>query len=225
MSASPTSGGDTATIGGTGRPLARREPVPPVAPPVRHAARLAFAEPIARPDDIAAGLDRASLDDRLAHGGFEALARARELGPEAVRRAVAEANLLGRGGAAFPTAVKWDAVAAQPAQPHYLVCNADESEPGTFKDRVLMERDPFALVEALAGVGLDELGEGGAARFQGAREAEHGLSDGAGLGAGQAHDPDAGAAGRGGDGDDGVVQVHARILRRGFSRMDADLRG
>ena len=56
---------------------------------------------------------------------------------------------MGRGGAAFPTGRKWAAVAAQAAQPHYLVCNADESEPGTFKDRVLLEGDPFATVEAM----------------------------------------------------------------------------
>jgi NADH-quinone oxidoreductase subunit F len=56
---------------------------------------------------------------------------------------------MGRGGAAFPTGRKWDAVRTQPATPHYLVCNADESEPGTFKDRVLMEEDPFAIVEAM----------------------------------------------------------------------------
>src|SRR5947208_11896472 len=56
---------------------------------------------------------------------------------------------MGRGGAAFPTGRKWDAVARQAAHPHFLVCNADESEPGTFKDRVLMEEDPFALVEAM----------------------------------------------------------------------------
>jgi NADH-quinone oxidoreductase subunit F len=56
---------------------------------------------------------------------------------------------MGRGGAAFPTGRKWAAVAAQPAQPHYLVCNADESEPGTFKDRVILEGDPFAIVEAM----------------------------------------------------------------------------
>ena len=56
---------------------------------------------------------------------------------------------MGRGGAAFPTGRKWAAVATQPAQPHYLVCNADESEPGTFKDRVLLEGDPFAIVEAM----------------------------------------------------------------------------
>ena len=60
------------------------------------------------------------------------------------------AGLVGRGGAAFPTGRKWAAVATQPAQPHYLVCNADESEPGTFKDRVLMENDPFAVVESMA---------------------------------------------------------------------------
>ena len=61
---------------------------------------------------------------------------------------------MGRGGAAFPTGRKWAAVAAQPAQPHYLVCNADESEPGTFKDRVLLEGDPFAIVEAMTIAGV-----------------------------------------------------------------------
>ena len=68
-------------------------------------------------------------------------------------RELKDAKLLGRGGAAFPTAVKWDAVAANPVRPHYVVCNADESEPGTFKDRVLMEEDPFALLEALTIMG------------------------------------------------------------------------
>ena len=56
-----------------------------------------------------------------------------------------DSNLVGRGGAAFPMGRKWDAVAHQPRRPHYLICNADESEPGTFKDRVLMEGDPFAV--------------------------------------------------------------------------------
>ena len=91
-----------------------------------------------------------SLDDYRAHGGFRALDRARAVGPQQVIDEVTAANLVGRGGAAFPTGRKWAAVAAQPAQPHYLVCNADESEPGTFKDRVLMEGDPFAVVEAMA---------------------------------------------------------------------------
>ena len=56
---------------------------------------------------------------------------------------------MGRGGAAFPTGVKWEAVAQQPAHPHYLICNADESEPGTFKDRVVIEGDPYSLIEAM----------------------------------------------------------------------------
>jgi NADH-quinone oxidoreductase subunit F len=91
----------------------------------------------------------ATLDDYRAAGGYAALRRAIELGPEGVLREVKDSRLMGRGGAAFPTGIKWDAVARHPARPHYLVCNADESEPGTFKDRELMEGDPFALVEAL----------------------------------------------------------------------------
>jgi NADH-quinone oxidoreductase subunit F len=98
---------------------------------------------------IGDGVDPESLDAYRNHGGYEALRRAIEIGPEGVLREVTESRLLGRGGAAFPTGAKWEAVARQPAHPHYLVCNADESEPGTFKDRVLMEDDPFALVEAM----------------------------------------------------------------------------
>jgi NADH-quinone oxidoreductase subunit F len=81
-------------------------------------------------------------------GGYNALGAAVTMGAAAVRAAVRQAGLTGRGGAAFPTAVKWDAVAAEPG-PRHLVVNADESEPGTFKDRVLMEHDPFAVVEAM----------------------------------------------------------------------------
>jgi len=98
---------------------------------------------------IGAGMDPESLDSYRSHGGYSALRRAVELGPAGVLREVVESRLLGRGGAAFPTGVKWEAVAHQPAHPHFLVCNADESEPGTFKDRVLMEGDPFALLEAM----------------------------------------------------------------------------
>jgi len=90
-----------------------------------------------------------TLDRYRAHGGYEALRRAVALGPEGVIREVKDAKLLGRGGAAFPTGVKWEAVAKQPVRPHYFVCNADESEPGTFKDRVMMENDPYAVIEAL----------------------------------------------------------------------------
>ncbi|MGH7702054.1 MAG: NAD(P)H-dependent oxidoreductase subunit E [Gemmatimonadales bacterium] len=94
-------------------------------------------------------VDPSSLDEYRAQGGYQALRRAVELGPEGVIREVTDAKLMGRGGAAFPTGRKWDAVARQPIRPHYLICNADESEPGTFKDRALMEGDPFGLVEAM----------------------------------------------------------------------------
>ncbi|RAJ69149.1 NADH:ubiquinone oxidoreductase subunit F (NADH-binding) [Streptomyces sp. Amel2xB2] len=93
--------------------------------------------------------DPASLDSYRAHGGYRALRRAFALGPAGVLREVTDSGLVGRGGAAFPTGRKWQATASQPDQPHYVVCNADESEPGTFKDRVLMEGDPFALIEAM----------------------------------------------------------------------------
>jgi NADH-quinone oxidoreductase subunit F len=95
-----------------------------------------------------------SIDDYRSHGGYEALRTALELGAEAVIQAVSDAKLLGRGGAAFPTGVKWQAVSTQPVRPHYVICNADESEPGTFKDRVVMEQDPFAVVEALTIAGF-----------------------------------------------------------------------
>ncbi|NUH41674.1 NAD(P)H-dependent oxidoreductase subunit E [Streptomyces samsunensis] len=98
-------------------------------------------------------VDPGSLDDYRAHGGYAALRRAFALGPAGVIREVTEAGLVGRGGAAFPTGRKWSATAQQPDHPHYLVCNADESEPGTFKDRVLLEGDPYALIEAMTVAG------------------------------------------------------------------------
>jgi NADH-quinone oxidoreductase subunit F len=99
-------------------------------------------------------VDPSSLDDYQAHAGYRALGRALEMGPAGVVREVTEAKLVGRGGAAFPTGRKWEAVARAPARPHYVVCNADESEPGTFKDRVLMEWDPFAVAEAMTVAGF-----------------------------------------------------------------------
>ena len=93
--------------------------------------------------------DPTDHDGYLADRGFDALTRARELGPEATIAAVSASGLTGRGGAAFPTGRKWEAVRTQEAEPHYLICNADESEPGTFKDRTLIENDPFALIESM----------------------------------------------------------------------------
>jgi NADH-quinone oxidoreductase subunit F len=99
-------------------------------------------------------VDPEDIDSYRAHGGYRALRRALSLGPDGVIREVIDSGLLGRGGAAFPTGRKWEAVARATVRPHYLVCNADESEPGTFKDRVLMEDDPFAVIEAMTIAGF-----------------------------------------------------------------------
>jgi NADH-quinone oxidoreductase subunit F len=124
--------------GAVGRTDYRDFPIPQAGEPgLRLLARVGVSDPT-------------SLEDYRAHGGFGAFERARRIGPQQVIDEVTASGLVGRGGAAFPTGRKWAAVAQQPAQPHYLVCNADESEPGTFKDRVLMEGDPFAVVEAMA---------------------------------------------------------------------------
>jgi len=106
-------------------------------------------------------VDPGSIDSYRAAGGYQALRRALELGPAGVIAELKDAKLLGRGGAAFPTGAKWEAVARNPVRPHYFVANADESEPGTFKDRVLLEHDPFALVEALTIAGLATAAEKG----------------------------------------------------------------
>jgi NADH-quinone oxidoreductase subunit F len=99
-------------------------------------------------------VDPSSLDEYRKAGGYSALTRALEMGPGRIIAEVTASKLMGRGGAAFPTGRKWDAVARESVTPHYVVCNADESEPGTFKDRVLMELDPFAVVEAMTICGL-----------------------------------------------------------------------
>jgi NADH-quinone oxidoreductase subunit F len=130
-------GGLLAVVDGT-TPSPPRSAVPPQAgqPSLRLLARIGQVDP-------------ESLDDYRAHGGYAALRRAFDLGPEGVIREVLDSKLMGRGGAAFPTGRKWDAVARQPRRPHYLICNADESEPGTFKDRVILEGDPFSVIEAM----------------------------------------------------------------------------
>ena len=99
-------------------------------------------------------VDPTSLRGYRASGGYRALSKAIEMGAPQVIAEVRASNLRGRGGAAFPMGIKWDAVARSEVTPRYLICNADESEPGTFKDRVLMEGDPFALVESMTIAGL-----------------------------------------------------------------------
>ncbi|MDK1018885.1 MAG: NAD(P)H-dependent oxidoreductase subunit E [Actinomycetota bacterium] len=91
---------------------------------------------------------------RLQDHALPALAEARVMGSAAVRREIATSRIRGRGGAAFPVGVKWEAVASASGDTKYVVCNADESEPGTFKDRHLIETDPFAVIEGLAIAGF-----------------------------------------------------------------------
>lgn len=91
-----------------------------------------------------------SFDDFVARGGLAGLARAREMGPAGVIDAVTASGLRGRGGAGFPAGIKWKTVASAPAAAKFVVCNADEGDSGTFADRMLIEGDPFALIEGLA---------------------------------------------------------------------------
>ncbi|WP_077048029.1 NADH-quinone oxidoreductase subunit NuoF [Pseudomonas sp. KK4] len=102
-----------------------------------------------------AGITRPlSLDDYRAHGGFEGLQRAVALGGEQTASAVFDSGLRGRGGAAFPAGIKWRTVRGTQAAQKYIVCNADEGDSGTFADRMLMEGDPFLLIEGMAIAGI-----------------------------------------------------------------------
>ncbi|MDL2410060.1 NADH-quinone oxidoreductase subunit NuoF [Rhizobium calliandrae] len=95
--------------------------------------------------------DGRSLSNYEAGGGYQALAKVlREYTPDEVIDLVKRSNLRGRGGAGFPTGMKWSFVPKRADKPKYLCCNADEGEPGTFKDRIIMERDPHQLIEGLA---------------------------------------------------------------------------
>lgn len=117
-------------------------PAPPVVvpqagdPALRLLRRIGVADPL-------------SLDSYRGTGGYVALATALEMTPAEVIVEVKVSNIRGRGGAAFPMGIKWEGVAEAAETERYLICNADESEPGTFKDRALMEGDPFALVESM----------------------------------------------------------------------------
>jgi len=99
-------------------------------------------------------VDPSSLDEYRAAGGYAALRQALDMGSAAIIREVLESGLQGRGGAAFPTGRKWQDVASAAVRPHYLVANADESEPGTFSNRVIMEEDPFSLIESMTIAGF-----------------------------------------------------------------------
>ncbi|ARP52557.1 formate dehydrogenase beta subunit [Alcaligenes faecalis] len=99
-------------------------------------------------------IDPVSVADYQACGGFEGLSKALAMEPAAIVKEVTDSGLRGRGGAAFPTGIKWNTVLNTPAQQKYIVCNADEGDSGTFSDRILMEGDPLCLVEGMAIAGL-----------------------------------------------------------------------
>jgi NADH-quinone oxidoreductase subunit F len=99
-------------------------------------------------------VDPTSLDDYIDTGGYADLRRGIDMGRESVLAALDASGLRGRGGAAFPIGLKWRGVAEARGDEKYVIANGDESEPGTFKDRILMEGDPFAVVEAMTIAGF-----------------------------------------------------------------------
>jgi NADP-reducing hydrogenase subunit HndC len=105
-------------------------------------------------------IDPENIEDYIAHDGYQALGLALGLTPLEVITLIKDSGLQGRGGAGFPTGLKWSFVQKTPNSKKYVICNADESEPGTFKDRVVLEGDPHAIIEALLiaaySVGADE---------------------------------------------------------------------
>ena len=94
-------------------------------------------------------IDPLSLAGYIAHGGYRGLERARKLSREAIVEEVTASGLRGRGGAGFPTGIKWRTVLNAPGDPKYIVCNADEGDSGTYADRMIMEGDPFSLIEGM----------------------------------------------------------------------------
>ena len=99
-------------------------------------------------------VDPLSLDDYRTHGGMTGLERAREMGPEAIIEALMKSGLRGRGGAGFPTAIKWKTTAEAKGERKYIICNADEGDSGTYADRMLLEGDPFGLIEGMVIAGI-----------------------------------------------------------------------
>jgi formate dehydrogenase iron-sulfur subunit len=115
-------------------------------PFIKHQTRLTFAR---------AGITRPlSLDDYAETGGWAGLQQAKSIGPDATIETVLQSGLRGRGGAGFPAGIKWRTVADAPGNIKYIVCNADEGDSGTFADRMVMEGDPFMLIEGMAIAGF-----------------------------------------------------------------------
>jgi NADH-quinone oxidoreductase subunit F len=109
---------------------------------------------VSHPDEVKVlsrrfGQGAANIDRYLELDGYKAVQKALEMGPDAVINEMKTSNLRGRGGAGFPTGMKWSFVPKQSAKPKYVLCNGDESEPGTCKDRLIFEHDPHAVIEGV----------------------------------------------------------------------------
>ena len=109
---------------------------------------------VSHPDEVKVvskrfGLGATNLDRYLELDGYKALQKAISMGADAIINEVKASNLRGRGGAGFPTGLKWSFVPKQSAKPKYVLCNGDESEPGTCKDRLIFEHDPHAVIEGV----------------------------------------------------------------------------
>jgi formate dehydrogenase iron-sulfur subunit len=129
-----------------GKPHALRLGKPEEIPFLKRQSRLTFAR--------CGVVDRLSLDDYRAHGGWAGLEKAIALGPEATVELVVKSGLRGRGGAGFPTGIKWRTTLQAQGAEKYVVCNADEGDSGTYADRMIMEGDPYSLIEGMAIAGV-----------------------------------------------------------------------
>jgi NADH-quinone oxidoreductase subunit F len=118
-----------------------------------------MADLVSHPDEVKVvsrrfGQGAANMDRYLELDGYKAVQKALALGPEGIINEVKASNLRGRGGAGFPTGVKWSFVPKESAKPKYVLCNGDESEPGTCKDRLILEHDPHSVIEGVIIAGL-----------------------------------------------------------------------
>jgi len=146
----PVTPADVAGLFDAGLPVAGPHPLrlgrPEDLPFLKRQTRLTFAR--------CGIVDPLSLAGYRAHGGYRGLERALSLGPAGIVDEVVKSGLRGRGGAGFPTGIKWKTVAETPAARKYIVCNADEGDSGTFADRMILEGDPFVLIEGMTIAGI-----------------------------------------------------------------------
>jgi len=146
----PVTPADVPSLLALGPPAAKAHPLclgrPDDIPFLKRQTRITFAR--------CGVIDPLSLADYRAHGGYRGLARALALGPAATIEEVVRSGLRGRGGAGFPTGIKWRTVAETSTDRRFIVCNADEGDSGTYADRMLMEGDPFGVIEGMTIAGF-----------------------------------------------------------------------